>query len=131
MPAMNLYKVERIRARLNKGETWETIVKAERTSHTTIKNVIAGKYDNIDPTPNQAKEILKIQKAKQDQIKKPLSQLDPDPTINKKRKELKRELYILIKCLGYGHKAYLKFPQYKIKNSIELDYRIKELLEML
>jgi len=55
MPRISKEKVERIRARIEKGETFREIAQAENTSNNTIQNVINGEYDNIK-TPTKKKE---------------------------------------------------------------------------
>lgn len=45
--------------------------------------------------------------------------------------KLKKELRILVECLGFGHGKYKEFPEYDIKNSSELKARIYELIEKL
>jgi len=57
---------------------------------------------------------------------------EPKPSSpSPKRTELKKELRILVECLGFGHGKYKEFPEYAIQNSSHLKARIYELIEKL
>lgn len=47
------------------------------------------------------------------------------------RKALKKELRILVECLGFGNNRYREFPEYNIKNSSVLKARINELIDLI
>jgi len=47
------------------------------------------------------------------------------------RSKLKKELRILVECLGFGHGKFKEFPEYNILNSSMLKARIYEIIEKL
>lgn len=68
-------------------------------------------------------------KSQQKQEKREPKPVRIQPKINKEA--LKKELRILIECLGFGHGKYKEFPEYNILNSSMLKARIYEIIEKL
>jgi len=67
----------------------------------------------------------------EDKEDKPKKTRISSPTRFNNKSALKKELRILIECLGFGHGKYKEFPQYKIQNSSHLKARINELIDLI
>lgn len=125
-------KAENIKRRAKNGESFRQIAQAENVGNLTIKKALNGDYDNLDTsnkTTHKKTAGPGSTKKKSDKLanKDQSDGLSPE----EKKAKLKKELDILIKCLGFGHKEYLKFKEYNIRNSVELNTRINEIIRLL
>lgn len=144
-PRIPIEKILKIKELLN-SLTIEEITDELKVSPNSVIKAKNGEYDwyidsingikNCDSAPGEKISIKKnIDKEKKniiDNINGGLANKNQSvgpPLIDKNK--LKKELRILIGCLGYGHKKYKEFPMYKINNSVQLNERIHEIIDIL
>lgn len=107
-----------------KSMTKDEIASKLHCSKTTILKIEAGDYDNLEIQPKKERIVSNKRIVSKDTINDTNSELATTS-------ELKKELRILIQCLGYGHNRFKDFPEYHIKNSSELSARIYEIIETI